>query len=246
MKCFLYLLILRFTYSRFFPEPLAVSIVTEVRSVSVKVEESRGISWGWTGRPHWGPPAPHRGGFPNIQPESSEWFYTGSVLTGKREYRQMKQIPNWCSRQDHNPAIFVTMHQYSKADLLMFFCYQTQLSTVNLLKDTPCSRLLCLAKCVSFSECICEIGESGKWVGDVYLKIRHASAFVALGKVTSYHCCLKFMWWVPLLSAFVWLEKVFEGLERCLSHVEKVQKTTRIGSSRRSPFWSLLGLRSVI
>ena len=80
--------------------------------------------------------------------------------------------------------------------------------------------------------------------GDVYLKIRHASAFVALGKVTRHHCCLKFMWWVPLLSAFVWLEKVFEGLERCLFHVEKVQETTRIGSSRGSP--SLLGVRSLL
>ena len=37
-----YLSILRFTFSCFFPEPLALSIVTEVRSLSVKVEESRG------------------------------------------------------------------------------------------------------------------------------------------------------------------------------------------------------------
>ena len=172
-------------------------------------------------RPHWGPPARHRGGFPNIQPEFSEWFYRGSVLTGKREYRQMKKILNWCSTQDQSPAIFATM-QHSNIDLLLlFFVIKPNFSTVNLLKDTPCSRLLCLAKCFSFSKCICAIGESGNWGLEMF--IRHASAFVALGKVTTHHCCLKFMWWVPLLSAFVWLEKVFEGLEWCLSHVEKVQ-----------------------
>ena len=102
------------------------------------------------------------------------------------------------------------MRQYLNVDwLLLFFCNQKQLSTVNLLKDTPCSRRLCLAKCFSFSECICAIGESGEWFGDVYLNMWSVSAFVGLGESDEQSCKNPVSASAMLTGKFLQIRKVF-------------------------------------